>query len=351
MSHDPTQSEPVTSRRGFFWVGAERVSMPFGTVVRGPMFVYWEAPVEITRPHPIVLIHGGGGQGLDWMGTPDGRPGWLTYLVEEGWVVYVVDRPGHGRSSYHPDVMGPMGAPLPFEAGKMIFDPPEGAHPTADRHDQWPGDHGDEDPALAAFIIAGGPMTADLAVGQELDRSRGAELLDEIGPAILVTSSLGGPAGWLIADERPDLVKAIVALEAIGPPFAVQEQLGLSLDWGLTQAPITFDPPASEASEIQRVTHDPPEEGGIPLELQADPPRRLPNLADIPVAIVSSEASPFLHFGDHMVAFLRQAGVDAEHVRLADHGVKGNGHGMMVERNNREVLDVVLRWLDEHVSG
>ena len=23
---------------------------------------------------PIVLVHGGGGQGLDWMGTPDGRP-------------------------------------------------------------------------------------------------------------------------------------------------------------------------------------------------------------------------------------------------------------------------------------
>ncbi len=109
--------EPVTSRRGFFWVGAEKVDGPFGTVVRAPMFVEWEAPPEVTRPYPIVLVHGGGGQGLDWMGTADGRPGWSRMLVDRGYAVYVVDRPCHGRSSYHPNVVGPMGAPFPFQAG------------------------------------------------------------------------------------------------------------------------------------------------------------------------------------------------------------------------------------------
>jgi hypothetical protein len=29
------------------------------------------------RPFPVVLVHGGGGQGTDWMETPDGRPGWF----------------------------------------------------------------------------------------------------------------------------------------------------------------------------------------------------------------------------------------------------------------------------------
>ena len=71
----PADSTPVTSRRGHFWVGADD---------RGPMFVYWEAPVEVTQPYPIVLVHGGGGQGLDYLGTPDGRPGWSTLLVEQG---------------------------------------------------------------------------------------------------------------------------------------------------------------------------------------------------------------------------------------------------------------------------
>src|SRR4029079_8669590 len=84
----PADTAPITSRRGHFWVGAE--PDPSTGVARGPMFVYWEAPVEVTKPYPIVLIHGGGGQGLDYLGTPDGRPGWSTLLVEQGWVVYVV---------------------------------------------------------------------------------------------------------------------------------------------------------------------------------------------------------------------------------------------------------------------
>ena len=90
----PAETAPITSRRGHFWVGAE--PDPSTGFARGPMFVYWEAAVEVTKPYPIVLVHGGGGQGLDYLGTPDGRPGWSTLLVEQGWVVYVVDRPGHG---------------------------------------------------------------------------------------------------------------------------------------------------------------------------------------------------------------------------------------------------------------
>jgi hypothetical protein len=135
-----------------------------------------------------------------------------------------------------------------------------------------------------------------------------------------------------MADARPDLVKAIVAVEAIGPPFADLPQLGLTLDWGLTAAPMTYDPPVSDPAEL------------------AGAPRRLPNLAGIPIAVVSAEASPFVHFHDDMVAFLQAAGCDADGVRLADHGVHGNGHAMMIEANNAEVLDVVLRWLDGKAS-
>jgi pimeloyl-ACP methyl ester carboxylesterase len=323
--------QPVSSRRGFFWTGAERVDGPWGTVIRAPMYVEWEAPVEVTHPFPIVLIHGGGGQGLDWMGTHDGRPGWSTLLVQRGYEVYIVDRPGHGRSSFHPDVIGPMGPPFPLQAGEAIFRaPPEGpaSHPTAHLHTQWPGTRDDDDPALAAIVTSSGPMPADLALSQALDQSRGAELLDRIGPAILFTHSLGGPAGWLIADARPDLVKAIVAIEAIGPPFVENPQLGLSLEWGLTSAPLTYEPAVQSAGELQ------------------GQPRELPNLAGIPIAVVSAEASPFVHFHDDMVAFLQQAGCDVEGVRLADHGVHGNGHAMMLERNNVEALEPIVAWLE-----
>src|ERR1700723_2205252 len=93
----------------FFWVGVERAETPRGTVINGKqMYVEYQIPARVRHPYPIVLVHGGGGQGTDWMCTPDGRPGWATLLVQEGYKVYVVDRPGHGRSPYHPDLDGPF---------------------------------------------------------------------------------------------------------------------------------------------------------------------------------------------------------------------------------------------------
>ena len=42
---------------------------------------------------------------------------------------------------------------------------------------------------------------------------------------------------------------------------------------------------------------------------------------------------------------LKDAGAAAEVLRLADHGVTGNGHGLIYEKNSDEALQPVLRWL------
>ncbi len=343
----------VTSRRGFFWVGLERATHAAGTTLRGPMYVQWESPAEARHPYPFVLIHGGGGQGTDYLGTPDGRPGWATHLVQEGYTVYVVDRPGHGRAAFHPDLLGAMTPPFTYEFAHWLFmPPPEGpsSHPASHLHTEWPGS-GHEDWVADQLIAGTGPMMADFSVSHALERSRGAELLDRIGPAIVLTHSAGGPAGWQIADARPELVKALVAIETMGPPFLQRPEMGLSLDWGLSAAPLTFDPPVSDASELELVVRELPEPGRPPMTLQADPPRRLANLSQMPIAVVAAEASPFIHFDDHTVEFLKQAGCDVERVRLADHGVHGNGHGMMMERNNREALQVILDWLGRRLPA
>ena len=338
--------DPITARRGFFWIGGERVTLAAGTAPRGQMFVQWEAPPEVTKPYPLVLLHGGGGQETDWLGTPDGRPGWATFLLEEGYAVYVVDRPGHGRSPFHPEVLGSAGSVFTYELVLALFtaaaDGPM-AHPTAHLHTQWPGSGRLDDPSVHQFAAAAGPMLADMAASHLLERAGGAALLDAIGPAVLFTHSAGGPMGWLTADARPELVKAIVAIEPLGPPFLDNPELGFSLPWGLTAAPIGFDPPASAAEEIGKVEIATP---GGPMLLQADPPRALPNLQTIPIAVVDAEASLFSHVDGATVAFLQQAGCAVEHLRLADHGVHGNGHLMMLERNNREALGPILAWLD-----
>ncbi|MEA3185786.1 MAG: hypothetical protein QOJ74_2263 [Ilumatobacteraceae bacterium] len=338
-------------RTGYFWVGAQ--PHPDTGVARGPMFVHWQAAAEVTKPYPIVLIHGGGGQGLDYLGTPDGRPGWATLLSNQGWVVYVVDRPGHGRSPYHPDALGPMAPPLPLAVLTSIFVPASegpGAMPFAGLHTQWPGDRDDPtDHALLQFLASGGPFAADAADRQALERDRLVELLDRIGPAFVVSNSLGGPAGFLVADARPELVVGLVQLEPIGPAFNTMFGPD-TLQWGVAGVPMTFDPPAASPGDLNLVEQEPAAPGAPPVVLQAEPARRLANLADVPIAVVSGEASVFRFTDGPLVDFLCQAGCDAVHIDLAEQGVRGNSHGAMFERNNAEVLGVVTDWMDHQLD-
>lgn len=338
--HVPTG--PVTSsRRGSFWVGvSDRVDGALGTVERGPMYVEWEAPADPTASEGgqvWVLVHGGGGQGTDYLTTPDGRLGWSRLLVLEGHTVYVVDRPGHGRSPHHPDVLGPMGPQMGAQALRPIFVPPaEGpdSNPWAGQHIQWPGGREPGDPVYDQWLAPSGPMLANWADMHALEQARLAELLEMVGPAIVVTHSAGGPGTFLAADARPEQVAALIAIETIGPPFVKQPERGLDLAWGLASAPLTFDPPAAD-----------------PSELQEGPTRRLPNLSRFPIAVVTAEASMFRLFDRQLVEFLEQAGCDVELLQLADHGVHGNSHGMMLERNNDEALAVLTRWVERRLGS
>ena len=65
----------------YFFVGVERIEMARGSFVNGKqMYVESFVPAQVRHPYPMVLVHGGGGQGLDWMGTPDGRRGWMQKI-------------------------------------------------------------------------------------------------------------------------------------------------------------------------------------------------------------------------------------------------------------------------------
>jgi len=44
---------------------------------------------------------------------------------------------------------------------------------------------------------------------------------------------------------------------------------------------------------------------------------------------------------------LAQAGVKNDFVRLAERGIKGNGHMMMLEKNNLAIAAVIADWLKQ----
>lgn len=325
------------AEQGGFWVGVTYAEQGGHSVVDGTqMFVDFQIPEEQTQPFPVVLIHGGGGQGLDWMTTPDGRPGWRTLLLQNGYAVYTVDRPGHGRSPVRPN--GPSPLPASAQALGAMF-----AGVDNPNHTQWPGSGQVDDPALAQ-LVASQSVMPDLAVDHDVMRKRGAELLDRIGSAIIMTNSAGGPAGWLMADARPELVRSIVALEPLGPsgPFP--------LPWGLTAVPLCYEPAVETPVELG-LTDIPASGSHPPMRLQTEPARRLSHLVGLPIAVVTGEQSFAVPMDTGTVAYLRQAGCKrVDHLRLADLGIHGNGHLMMLEQNNDEVLAVVLAWLRDNLQ-
>lgn len=334
--------------RGSFWVTGDSVATPAGSVAHGPMFVEWEHPDGGGDDGlPVVLVHGGGGQGTDYLTTPDGRPGWAPLLSAAGWPVYVVDRPGHGRSPHDPAVLGPTAPTWGAELLRTVFlGSPDG--PPLPPNTQWPGALDGSDEVFAQFAASQGPLRADAAGMHALERDRLVQLLERVGPAVVIAHSAGGPGAFLAADTRPDLVAALVAVETLGPPFLGQPDAGLPLPWGLAAAPMNYDPPAADPAELRLRTVA---AGPVPKVLQAEPVRRLPKLSRVPIAVVTAPASPFRLFDGHLVDFLGQVGASPALLRLEDHGITGNGHGMMLERNNAEVLRVITDWLGELRSG
>lgn len=331
---------------GFFWTGCQATETPTGPALRGQMYVEYWIPQDLRHPLPIVMIHGGGGQGLDYLGTADGREGWVHWFVRQGYAVYVVDRPCHGRSPFHPDVQGAMSPMMPTGFLERFFSRPKDFAenwPQSVLHDKWPGTGAFGDPAFDSFLASGGPTQADIELNHRDSQSAGAELLDRIGPAIVMTHSAGGPMGWLVADVRPELARAIIAVEPVGPPFS--ERASGHLAWGITAAPLTFDPPASSPSDLQIEERAPMRPNTIPCMVQKEPARQLPNFRNIPIVVLTAEASWMAMDNHGTVDFLQQAGAQVEHLRLEDVGVHGNGHAMMLETNSDEVAAVIDNWI------
>ena len=287
-----------------------------------------------------MLVHGGGGQGTHYMGLGDGQSGWMHYFVQEGYKVYVVDRPGHGRAVYHPDSLGAITPVLTYDTVTVDF--MRGAN---NPNKRWLGTGDVGDPRVDQFQAGQNSAPQDGNMAQTLWASRGAELLDKIGPAVIVTHSAGGPFGWLVADQRPNLVKAVVCVEGAGAAFAGQNR------FGLTSVPLAFDPPVTDPAQLTTREVTPPAGSPMPpYRLQTDPARKLKNLQGIPIAIVTAESSNRPQSAA-AVAFLQQAGCAAEDLQLKDKGILGNGHFMMLETNRRQVFDVIRGWIDAKVKA
>jgi hypothetical protein len=108
---------------------------------------------------------------------------------------------------------------------------------------------------------------------------------------------------------------------------------------------MTFDPSLKE-NESLTSSLDPEmtEDNLVQCYLQKEPARQLVNLKKVSIVIVSAEASYHSPYDHGTSNFLKQAGVNHEFIRLQDKNIRGNGHMMMLEKNNHEIADVLIDW-------
>ena len=288
--------------------------------VVNPMFVQYLLPTNQRHDYPIVMIHGGGGQGTDWMETPDGRDGWVDYFVADGWDVYVVDRPGHGRSQSNPSCgNGKVGIGNTAIISRLA---------TSDAK-VWPGG----EPTLTNDAVVAWTASSATApyCGDALAAQKISALLDEIGPAILLAHSAGGGSTFRVPELNPKNVVGIIAFEAatsnpVAPGFGNSPPA--IANWTTRPAlPSNFAP----------VDHD-----GCPM--QGDKPGRLVNYSNLKLFLVNSERG--LGGGPEglkcQAAVWQQAGVDATGVYLPDRGLRGGGHFAMAQLDNGDYAKVFI---------
>ena len=345
----------VIAKQGYVFAGG-KIGDPPARQMSGQLYAEYQIPAKRTHALPIVMVHGGSQTGSNFTGTPDGREGWAQFFLRRGYAVYVVDQPGRGRAAYIAEAYGPLRNPN-FNFIVQHFTKPEQFKlwPQAHLHTQWPGTGLPGDPVFDQFYASQVPSIADFAEQQRLNRDALAALLDKIGPAILLTHSQSGAFGWPVADARPKLVKAIVAVEPSGPPvhdvvfhgapdyFSDAKPTKIS---GLGDVPLVYAPPVTDAAPLQFVRDDKPESPGlVRCWRQKEPARTLPNLQHIPLLILTSEASYHASYDHCTSEYLTQAGVHHTFIRLPDRGIHGNAHMMMLEKNNQKIAAVIAEWL------
>lgn len=352
----PLAPSHTLHRRSYFYVGQTYVpsgasSIGNSTIADGQMYVEHLVPAKTTQPFPIVIIHGHAMTGTNFLNTPDGRPGWADYFLSKGYELYIVDQPARGRSAWQRDVDGDqdvydtLSVEIRFTATQRFK-----VWPQASLHTQWPGNGSVGDATFDHFYASTVPSISSEAESSMKIRQAGSALLDQIGPAVVMTHSQSGPYGWIIGDARPSLVKGIVAVEPTGPPFenAIFPPAGLARPWGLTVTPIAYSPPASSPDDLKRVIVDSNPALNYTCFQQARPARKLANLSNIPVLMVTSESGYHSVYDGCTAAYLSQAGVSVEHTRLKDVGIKGNGHMMFMEKNNMDIVDQVVEpWISK----
>jgi pimeloyl-ACP methyl ester carboxylesterase/mono/diheme cytochrome c family protein len=319
----------VLKAQGSFFVGGDTVEQtqgelgdlgPGGHITVNQMYVRYMVPQGSDGNVPVVMVHGATLTGKSWETTPDGRMGWDEYFVRKGHPVYVPDQVGRGRSGFNQAVFNNV------RAGTA----PAGSLPRWIRFSDevvWPNFRFGSKPG-APYDDSQFPVAA----------------VDELSKQGVPDVSFGG-----VPMPNPTLK----ALSDLAVQLKGAVLMGHSQSGAFPLAAALLDPAAAKGLVLV-------EPGRCPTDYT---PEQIKTLSRIPILAV---------FGDHrdtptgigirptwqlsfescqeLIGRIKEAGGNARMLSPAETGIHGNSHMIMQDRNNLQIADLILAWIDEQVT-
>jgi pimeloyl-ACP methyl ester carboxylesterase len=322
----PAGKPLVIAEQGSFFVGGETKNSnppnapkdaPPSDVTINQMYVQFQTPPNGNRHVPVVMVHGCCLSSKTWETTPDGRMGWNEYFVRKDRPVYLADQSARARSGFDATVISNVkaGAVPPAQLPNVIF----ASHQTSWTlfrfgpefnktfpDEQFPVEAADElykqmIPDFNAVLPTPNPTWKNMAA-----------LAVKLHGAVLVGHSESGFFPEEAALIDPTGVKGIVSIEMACTTNMTPKQLGI-----MAKIPI--------------------------LVMFGD------HLGDVPGRFATLWPNN-LDTCERFVQQVKDAGGNAQLMELPKMGIKGNSHMLMQDKNNLQLADLILGWIDQNVE-
>ena len=289
-----------------------------GDVTINQMYVQFQKPVNGDRHAPVVMVHGCCLSSKTWETTPDGRMGWNEYFVRKGHSVYLADQVSRARSG--------------FDATKITA-VKLGKVPPADLPNIFMASH-----QTSWVLFRFGPKFDTPFPDEQFPVEAAGELYKQMIPDI----------NAILPSPNPTWTNmAALAVQLKGAVLMGHSESG-------------FFPEQAALIDPKGVT------GIISIEMGCETklkPEQLSTLAKIPTLIVFGDhlgdiPGPFaklwpnnLDTCNQFVKQVNDAGGDAQMMDLPKMGIHGNSHMLMQDKNNLQLADLILGWIDDHVES
>jgi hypothetical protein len=287
-----------------------------GHITVEQMYVQYQIPEGAATHFPVVMVHGCCLSSKSYETTPDGRMGWNEYFLRKHRAVYLPDQVSRARSGFDATIYNEI---------KL------GKRPASDMPEIRTATH-----EIAWTVFRFGPKMGTPFSNEQFP----VEAFDEFGKQVI-----------------PDLN---AELPSVNPTWTNLSGLAIKL-----KGAILMGHSESGFFPEQTALINPAEiKGMITIETvcPALSAEQISGLAKIPTLVV---------FGDHIedvpaypnmwkdrfdscAKFVQQvnaAGGDAIMMHLPKYGQFGNSHMLMQDKNNLQVADLILKWIDEHVEN